>query len=48
MSNNKSIALGVAVYAAAFFLICSVGGWKLVAGIFLFGWGMNIDKRIKC
>ena len=47
MGNDKLMALGVAVYAAAFFLIWLVGGWKLVAGIFLFGWGMNIDKRIK-
>ena len=41
------MAVGLAVYAAAFFLLWLVGGWKLVAGIFLFGWGMNIDKRIK-
>ena len=47
MNNGKLMAVGLAVYAAAFFLIWLVGGWKLVAGIFLFGWGMNIDRRSK-
>ena len=47
MKNQLLIALNAAVYLASIILLWSVGGWQLVAGVFLFGWGMDLDKRIK-
>ena len=47
---NRDVVLWVlngVIYSTALFLFWSVGGWKLLSAALLFGWGMNLENRIK-